>query len=76
MGNSNEIWNEIIEITKERYTPPQPGEVTTTQFIQMMKDSTGKDLERRTAQDLLQKMVKEGKLKVRKFGGENVYSPV
>jgi acyl CoA:acetate/3-ketoacid CoA transferase len=73
---NEEIWNEIIQITQERYTPPKEGELTTKQFIQSMEDKTGKIIQRRTAQDLLQKMVKEGKLTVRKYGCENVYRPV
>ena len=76
MENSNEIWNEIIEITKERYTPKQPNEMSMKDFIEETKIKTGDELPRKTAYDFLQSMVKEKKLKVRKYKGENLYSPL
>jgi len=67
---NNEIWNEIIEITKERYQPQQPNELTTIQF------SEQNNIPKRTAHDILKKYVKEGKLKVRRYKNHNLYSPV
>jgi len=45
-------------------------------FIEETKIKTGDELPRKTAYDFLQSMVKEKKLKVRKYKGENLYSPL
>jgi hypothetical protein len=72
-GNEK-LWKEILEITKDRYLPPSPEEITTIDFMNKMYEETGSRMARRTAHDILQRLVRENKLKCRKYLGRNVYS--
>ena len=67
---TNTVWEEIFEITKERYMPPQEDEISTIEFAEQM------GIERRSAHDILIKCVKEKKLKVRKYKNKSYYSPL
>lgn len=75
-NEKNELWNEILEITKERYLPQQPNEMTTRQFAEKLSMDLGKKVTRRHAHDILQELVEDGELNCRKLGQINLYSPV
>ena len=73
--SADELFAELEEIYNQKTL--QPGEVTTTMFIEHLEERGHKDVIYQRAQKILEDMVKEGAWAKRKIaGGQNAYRKV